>query len=100
MTDLIPPMREPYMNQIIAPTKDYEFSSYALKSSVGRAMVLYYHPTSAINQIAEIGPAVVAEYVKSLPVEGITENRQKYRYNILRLQEIKRPIPLKEWKGT
>ncbi|EPE31321.1 PUA [Glarea lozoyensis ATCC 20868] len=55
--DVILPMREPYMQQIVNGEKNYEFRKYRLKASVKRIWFYSTAPQSSIEYVCEILPA-------------------------------------------
>ncbi|KAJ5716020.1 uncharacterized protein N7483_013201 [Penicillium malachiteum] len=56
-SDVILPMRDPYMTQIIKGVKNYEFRKYRLKASVKRIWLYRTAPHSSITRVCEILPA-------------------------------------------
>lgn len=56
--DVILPMREPYMTQILEETKRYEFRKYRMADTVKRAWFYRVTPISAITHVGEIAPPV------------------------------------------
>ena len=56
-TDVILPMNQPYMGQIISGLKTYEFRKYRLSHSVKRVWFYVTAPESRISHICDIGVA-------------------------------------------
>lgn len=118
-TDVILPMQDPYMAQIIAGTKNHEFRKYRLKPSVQRIWFYRTAPHSSITHISEILPArtrprsVVAGDTDTdtdphppLNEDGLGNaefnNRHKdwegwdFAYQLISVYELWRPISLRE----
>ncbi|KAJ6004739.1 hypothetical protein N7540_012538 [Penicillium herquei] len=57
ISDVILPMRDPYMTQIIEGVKNHEFRKYRLKVSVQRIWFYRTAPHSSITHVCEILPA-------------------------------------------
>ncbi|KAK0669103.1 hypothetical protein QBC41DRAFT_346674 [Cercophora samala] len=65
--DVILPMREPYMTQILEGIKHYEFRKYKMADTVKRAWFYRVAPCSAITHVGEIAPPVTrAELLKAV----------------------------------
>lgn len=104
-TDVILPMQDPYMDQIIDGTKNYEFRKYRLKPSVKRIWFYRTAPHSSITHVCEILPAQTRN-TGDPPLEenglGNVEfnTRQKdwegydYAYKITSIYAINNPLPL------
>ncbi|KAK7926568.1 hypothetical protein PG985_003566 [Apiospora marii] len=105
MTDAVLPMRDPYMDQIINGTKNYEFRKYCLKADVQRIWFYRSAPHSAITHVCEIQPARTrnpgdpplpenglgnAEYNKRDP----EWNGYDYAYKITSVYALRKIIPL------
>jgi hypothetical protein len=56
-TDIILPMGDPYMEQIVDGTKNHEFRKYRLKSGIRQVWLYRTAPHSSITHICEILPA-------------------------------------------
>ncbi|KAL3474990.1 hypothetical protein BJX99DRAFT_259912 [Aspergillus californicus] len=56
-SDVILPMQDPYMDQIINGQKHYEFRKYCLKPSVRRIWFYRTAPNSSITHVCETFPA-------------------------------------------
>ncbi|KAK7414468.1 hypothetical protein QQX98_006654 [Neonectria punicea] len=103
-TDVILPMRDPYMDQIIDGTKNYEFRKYCLKPGVKRIWFYRTAPHSALTHICEILPAR-SRNPGDAPLEenglGNSEynNRHKdwdgydFAYKISSVYELRKPFP-------
>jgi len=110
-TDVILAIQDPYMNQIIDGTKNYEFRKYCLKRDVERIWFYRTAPHSAITHICEILPARTRN-PDDTPLEedglGNAEfnNRHKdwddydFAYKLLSVYELRKPISLAEMKDT
>lgn len=111
-TDVILAMQDPYMDQVIAGTKTYEFRKYQLKPTVKR--IWFYRTVphssithSSITHLAEIEPARTRNFQagdEPLPENGLGNvefnNRHPswagydYAYKILTAWELNEHIPL------
>lgn len=106
-SDVILPMRDPYMDQIIDGTKNYEFRKYKLKNSVKRIWFYRTAPHSSITHVCETLPART-RHSGDFPLEedglGNMEfnSRHKdwdgydYAYKMVTVRELQNPIPLAE----
>ncbi len=104
-SDVILPMQDPYMSQIVNGTKNYEFRKYCLKPSVKRIWFYRTAPHSALTHICEILPARTRN-PGDAPLEedgaGNSEfnNRHKdwdgydFAYKIVSVYELRKPISL------
>lgn len=109
-TNVILPMQEPYMTQIVGGRKDYEFRKYYLKPSVKRVRFYRAAPHSSISDICEIAPAQTRN-PGDPPLEetglGNKEFNTRHRdwedydfaYKILSVYVIKKPLLLKDLMG-
>ena len=110
-TDVILPMQDPYMQQIINGTKNYEFRKYCLKHSVRRIWFYRTAPHSAITHVCEILPAQTRN-PGDPPLEesglGNVEfnsrhtdwNGYDYAYKILSVYELRKPVRLAEMRAV
>ncbi|KAL8740605.1 MAG: hypothetical protein Q9190_006718 [Brigantiaea leucoxantha] len=101
-SDVILPMREPYMQQIVSGAKNHKFRRYRLKSSVQRICIEY---------ICEISPARTRNPGDTTLVEDGLGNREfnsrdkdwegyDFAYKILSIYKLDKPITLKELRTT
>lgn len=109
-TDVILPMQDPYMSQIVNGTKNYEFRKYCLKPSVKRIWFYRTAPHSALAHICEILPARTRN-PGDAPLEengsGNAEfnNRHKdwdgydFAYKIVSVYELRKSISLAVMRG-
>lgn len=108
-TDVILPMQDPYMTQIIDGTKNYEFRKYCLKSSVKRIWFYRTAPHSSITHVCETLLARTRNPGDTpLDEDGLGNaefnNRHKdwdsydFAYKILSVCELRWPITLSEMK--
>ena len=104
-TDVILPMRNYDMQQIIQRTKTYEFRRYKLNSSVQRVWFYLNAPHSHIAYICEIDPARTRNHGdERLPEDGLGNSefnaRHKdwegfdYAYRIRSVRKLREPIGL------
>ncbi|OQD75588.1 hypothetical protein PENDEC_c006G01030 [Penicillium decumbens] len=108
-SDVILPMRDPYMSQIIDGRKNYEFRKYCLKPSVKRIWFYRTAPHSSITHVCET-PSARTRNPGDPPLEedglGNAEfnNRHKdwdgydFAYKMVTVRELQRPITLDEMK--
>ncbi|KAK2762746.1 hypothetical protein FQN54_000920 [Arachnomyces sp. PD_36] len=104
-TDVILPMQDPYMDQIIDGTKNYEFRKYRLKPSVKRIWFYRTAPHSSITHICEILPARTRD-AGDPPLEENGLGNEEYNsrdkeyegydfaYKIVSVYAIKKPLSL------
>ncbi|KAL4911133.1 PUA-like domain-containing protein [Aspergillus multicolor] len=108
--DVILPMQDPYMDQIINGTKNYEFRKYLLKPSVKRIWFYRTAPHSAITHVCETRPARTRNADDSPLDEGGLGNAKfnkhakdwegyDFAYKIDSVYELREPITLEELKG-
>lgn len=109
-TDVILPMQNPYMAQIIDGTKNYEFRKYCLKPSIERIWFYRTAPHSSITHICETQPARTRN-PGDMPLEedglGNAEYNRRdkdwdgydFAYFMLTVYELRRPIPLEEMRN-
>ncbi|RMZ81022.1 hypothetical protein DV738_g2409, partial [Chaetothyriales sp. CBS 135597] len=110
-TDVILPMQDPYMSQIINGTKNYEFRKYCLKPSIRRIWFYRTAPHSAITHICEILPARTRNPGDEPLVEDGLGNSEfnsrhadwegyDFAYKIKSVYELQKPISLTEMRTT
>ncbi|RJE18503.1 hypothetical protein PHISCL_09156 [Aspergillus sclerotialis] len=109
-TDVILPMQDPYIAQIIDGRKNYEFRKYCLKSSVERIWFYRTAPHSSITHICETQPARTRK-PGDTPLEedglGNAEYNRRdndwdgydFAYYMLTVYELRDPISLKQMKN-
>lgn len=107
--DVILPMQDPYMTQIIEGTKTHEFRKYRLKPSVKRIWFYRTAPHSSITHVCETQPARTRN-PGDPPIEddglGNAEFNSRHEdwdgwdfaYRIVAVWELWRPITLGEMK--
>ena len=104
-TDVILPLQDPYMDQIIDGTKNYEFRKYRLKSSVKRIWFYRTAPHSSITHICEILPARARNAGDPALKENDLGNEEfntrhkdsegyDFAYKIISVYAIKKPLSL------
>jgi predicted transcriptional regulator len=108
-SDVILPMQDPYMTQIVDGRKNYEFRKYRLRPSVKRIWFYRTAPHSSITHVCETLPAQT-RHPGDPPLEenglGNAEfnNRHKdwdgydFAYKMVTVCELRQPITLKEMK--
>jgi predicted transcriptional regulator len=108
--DVILPMREPYMQQIVNGEKNYEFRKYCLKASVKRIWFYSTAPQSSIEYICEILPAKTRN-PDDLTLEedglGNKEFNERHKdwegydfaYEVLAVYRIEKPVTLKDLRN-
>jgi predicted transcriptional regulator len=103
-TDIILPIRDPYMTQIVQGVKNYEFRKYRLKASIRRIWFYRTAPHSSLTHICEILPARTRQAGDSPLLENGLENAEfnarhpdwegyDYAYEILSVWELRELIP-------
>ncbi|KAJ5562866.1 hypothetical protein N7461_001627 [Penicillium sp. DV-2018c] len=108
-SDVILPMRDPYMSQIINGEKDYEFRKYRLKPSVKRIWFYRTAPHSSITHVCETLPARTRNPGDApLETDGLGNiefnDRHKdwdgydFAYKMVTVVELRRQITLEEMK--
>lgn len=109
-SDVILPIQEPYMQQIVTGEKTYEFRKYCLKQSIERIWFYRTAPYSSIEYICEILPAKTRNPGDlALEEDGIGNKefntRHKdwegydFAYKILSVYKLDMPITLKDLKN-
>jgi hypothetical protein len=104
-TDIILPMQDPYMGQIVNGSKNYEFRKYRLKPGIRRIWFYRTAPHSSITHICEIQPARTRnsgdEPLKEDGLGNAEFNARHpdwdgydYAYRILSVWELRQHIPL------
>ncbi|KAH6994997.1 PUA-like domain-containing protein [Ilyonectria destructans] len=104
-TDVILPMQDPYMAQIINGTKNYEFRKYCLKSRIKRIWFYRTAPHSSITHVCETLPAQTRNPGdKPIDEDGLGNvefnTRHKdwdgydFAYKIVSVYELRQPISL------
>ncbi|KAJ5250704.1 hypothetical protein N7489_001114 [Penicillium chrysogenum] len=108
-SDVILPMQDPYMTQIVDGRKNYEFRKYRLRPSVKRIWFYRTAPHSSITHVCETLSART-RHPGDPPLEenglGNAEfnNRHKdwdgydFAYKMVTVCELRQPITLKEMK--
>ncbi|KAJ5193836.1 hypothetical protein N7472_006302 [Penicillium cf. griseofulvum] len=108
-SDVVLPMQDPYMTQIIDGRKNYEFRKYCLRPSVKRIWFYRTAPHSSITHVCETLSARTRNS-GDLPLEedGLSNaefnSRHKdwdgynFAYKMVTVCELRRPITLKEMK--
>ncbi|KAL8826415.1 MAG: hypothetical protein Q9170_007410 [Blastenia crenularia] len=111
ITDVVLPMQDPYMSQIISGTKNYEFRKYRLKPGVKRIWFYRTAPHSALSHICGILPARTRNPGDN-PLDenglGNAEFNNRHRdwigydfaYKIISVYELPKVIPLAEMRAT
>jgi predicted transcriptional regulator len=108
-SDVILPMQDPYMDQIINRRKNYEFRKYRLKPSVTRIWFYRTAPHSSITHVCETLPAKTRNLGDApLDEDGLVNaefNRRDkgwegydFAYKIVTVYKLRQPISLKEMK--
>ncbi|KAK3366915.1 hypothetical protein B0T24DRAFT_535019 [Lasiosphaeria ovina] len=112
-TDVILPMRDPYMSQILSGAKNHEFRKYRLSARVARIWVYRTAPHSALTHICSIAPGGartrVAGVDAPLTEDGLGNAEFNARhadwegydfaYRILSVWELRTPVPLAELRA-
>lgn len=109
-TDVILPMQDPYMAQIIEGSKNYEFRKYRLKDEVKRIWFYRAAPHSSITHVCEALPARTRQPGEApLDEDGLGNaefnsrhsdwDGYDYAYRIVTVYELWHPISLNEMKG-
>ncbi|KAF2432659.1 hypothetical protein EJ08DRAFT_585193, partial [Tothia fuscella] len=109
-TDVILPMREPYMSQIVSGAKTHEFRKYALKPTIQRIWFYRAAPHSSIEYVCEIEPARTRNPGDE-PLEEIGLGNREFNtrhkdwegygfaYKILSVYQLEKVITLEMLKG-
>ena len=109
-TDVILPMKHPYMSQIVSGIKNFEFRKYKISSTVKRVWFYVTAPESRISHVWEIGPAITrTSHDKPLPLTGMGNQEFNERhsdwagydfaYEILAVHELQTPLTLDDMKN-
>ncbi|KAJ5633871.1 hypothetical protein N7528_001713 [Penicillium herquei] len=108
-SDVILPMRGPYMDQIVRGEKNYEFRKYRLKSTVKRIWFYRTAPHSSITHVCDTSSARTRN-PGDLPLEedglGNSEFNSRhpdwdgydFAYKMMTVRELRQPITLSEMK--
>lgn len=110
-TDIVLPMNQPYMGQIVSGVKTYEFRKYHISKAVKRVWFYVTAPESRITHICEIAEARTRKTGdEPLPLDGLGNkeynerhpdwNGYDFAYEILSVYELKEPIALEAMKRT
>lgn len=110
-SDIILPMRDPYMGQIVDGSKNYEFRKYRLKPSIRRIWFYRTAPHSSITHVCEILPAHTRNPGDAALEENGLGNAEfnsrhpdwdgyDFAYKILSVWELIEPIPLATMRST
>jgi len=108
-TDVILPMTDNYMQQIIRGEKNYEFRRYLIASSVQRVWFYLNAPFSHIGYICEIDPARTRKEGDVPLIEDGSGNKEfnerhqdwdgyDFAYRVRSVYKLRRPIGLQEFK--
>ncbi|KAH9838746.1 uncharacterized protein C8Q71DRAFT_544982 [Rhodofomes roseus] len=108
-TDVILPMTDECMQQIVQREKTYEFRRYRLNASVKRVWFYLKAPLSHISYVCEIDPARTRlPGDPPLPEDGIGNKkfnerhpdmeRCDFAYRVLSVRKLPRPVSLEELK--
>uniref|UniRef100_A0A8H7TUG2 Uncharacterized protein n=1 Tax=Bionectria ochroleuca TaxID=29856 RepID=A0A8H7TUG2_BIOOC len=108
-SDVILPMQDPYMTQIIDGVKNYEFRKYCLRHTVKRIWFYRTAPHSSITHVCETSqPRTRNPGDDPLIEDGLGNeefnSRHKdwdgydFAYKMLTVYELRHPIPLKEMR--
>ena len=116
-TDIVLPMNQPYMRQIVSGVKTYEFRKYRLSKDIKRVWFYVTAPESRISHICDIGVARTRGPGDTpLPSTGLGNKEYNerhpdwdgydYAYEIESVYELTVPLELKVmkekygWKGA
>lgn len=111
-SDIILPMQDPYMTQIINGSKNYEFRKYRLKPSVQRIWFYRTAPHSSITHICETLPAQTRNNLLDRPLDedglGNAEfnNRHPdwegydFAYKMVSVYALRKAISLREMRES
>lgn len=103
--DIILPMNQPYMSQIVSGLKTYEFRKYRLSNEIKRVWFYVTAPESRISYICEINSARTrTSEDEPLPLNGIGNKEfnerhsgwdgYDYAYEIKYVYELRKPLTL------
>ena len=103
--DVILPMRQPYMSQIVSGLKTYEFRKYLLSNNIKRVWFYVTAPECRISHICEINPARTRTSKDGpLPLNGLGNklfnerhpdwDGHGYAYEIKSVYELREPLTL------
>jgi predicted transcriptional regulator len=109
-TDVVLPMKQLYMNQIITGLKTYEFRKYLLSRNVERIWFYVTAPESRISHICEIEAGRTRTLGdEPLPLDGLGNkeyneghvdwNQYDYAYKVTSVYELRRPLTLEILKS-
>jgi predicted transcriptional regulator len=108
-SDVILPMQDPYMIQIVDGRKNYEYRKYRLRLSVKRIWLYRTAPHSSIMHVCETLSAQTRNS-GNLPLDknglGNCESNTRHKdwdgydfaYRMVTVRELRQPITLKEMK--
>ena len=116
-TDIVLPMNQPYMDQIVSGLKTYEFRKYRLSQNIKRVWFYVTAPESRISHICDIGVARTrSPGDPPLPCTGLGNKEYNdrhpdwdgydYAYEIETVYQLAVPLELKAmkekygWKGA
>jgi predicted transcriptional regulator len=108
-SDVILPMQEPYMQQIVTGEKTHEFRKYCLKHSIQRIWFYRTAPHSSIEYICEILPAKTRNPGDTALEEDGLGNKEfntrhkdwegyDYAYKIISVYKLDKPITMNDLK--
>lgn len=103
--DVILPMNQPYMSEIVSGLKTYEFRKYLLSNNIKRIWFYVTAPESRISHICEINPARTrTSKDEPLPLDGLGNKQFNerhpdwdgygYAYEIKSVYELREPLTL------
>ena len=101
-TDVVLPMNQPYMNQIVSGDKTHEFRRYKLSPQIKRVWFYITSPECQISYICGINPAkTLTSKDGSLPLNGLgnkefNERQHGYGfvYEIKSVYKLRNPLTL------
>jgi hypothetical protein len=104
-TDVIIAIRQPHLDHIASLKKNHEFRNYLIPATVKRFWIYEPRPVSAIKYVAEVskgkGPEQMpqGDFIGNAQfIEGKMAN-SRFGYEIIRLEEITKPITLIEMQS-
>jgi predicted transcriptional regulator len=104
-TDIVISIRQPFLSQIVTFKKNHEFRGYLLPAIVKRFWIYEPSPVSAVRYVAEVSGGKRPGEVE---VGGIPRNADfnngvmegcAFAYEIVKLEELERPVTLAELKS-
>ena len=104
-SDIFISIHPEHVAKIVNGTKDHEFRTWKIPSTVSRIWIYVTKPESMLRYMACIGPAKTPGEIEDETGVGNAEfnkgkKRSGYAYEIVELYELNNPVPLKKMKSN